>query len=133
MKNLFKNTLRSLPKNKLNIISLVFLIFLCLSIFCTMSNTFSNITTQYDNIVKSGNLHDIVISELYDIGEPNYEITNPDWVVLTDIKIEDKNKKLWEYLTMLDLGPFADEATPTKQIIASFSYKKKKEIDFPIF
>ena len=133
MKNLFRNTLRSLPKNKLNIISLVFLIFLCLSIFCTMSNTFSNITTQYDNIVKSGNLHDIVISELYDIGEPNYEITNPDWVVLTDIKIEDKNKKLWEYLTMLDLGPFADEATPTKQIIASFSYKKKKEIDFPIF
>ena len=91
MKNLFKNTLRSLPRNKLNIISLVFLFFLCLSIFCTMSNTFSNITTQYDNIVKSGNLHDIVISELYDIGEPNYEITNPDWVVLTDIKIEDKN------------------------------------------
>ena len=133
MKNLFKNTLRSLPRNKLNIISLVFLIFLCLSIFCTMSNTFSNITTQYDNIVKSGNLHDIVISELYDIGEPNYEITNLDWVVLTDIKIEDKNKKLWEYLTMLDLGPFADEATPTKQIIASFSYKKKEEIDFPIF
>jgi hypothetical protein len=55
-----------------------------------MSNTFSNITTQYDNIVKSGNLHDIVISELYDIGEPNYEITNPEWVILTDIKIEDK-------------------------------------------
>ena len=57
-----------------------------------MSNTFSNISTQYDSIVKSGNLHDIVISELYDIGEPNYEITNPEWVILTDIKIEDKEK-----------------------------------------
>ena len=129
MKNLFKNTLRSLPKNKLNIVSLVFLIFLCLSIFCTMSNTFSNISTQYDRIVKSGNLHDIVISELYDIGEPNYEITNPEWVILTDIKIE----KLWEYFTMVDRGPFTDEAIPPKQIIASFSYKKKDEIDFPIF
>ncbi|MBQ7749435.1 hypothetical protein IJR75_02495 [bacterium] len=94
-----------------------------------MSNTFSNISTQYDSIVKSGNLHDIVISELYDIGEPNYEITNPEWVILTDIKIE----KLWEYFTMVDLGPFTDEAIPPKQIIASFSYKKKNEIDFPIF
>ena len=130
MKNLFKNTLRSLPKNKLNIVSLVFLIFLCLSIFCTMSNTFSNISTQYDRIVKSGNLHDIVISELYDIGEPIYEITNPEWVVLTDVKIE----KLLEDFNMLDIQPlFADEATSTKQIIASFSYKKKDEIDFPIF
>jgi hypothetical protein len=56
-----------------------------------MSNTFSNISTQYDRIVESGNLHDIVISELYDIGEPIYEITNPEWVVLTDIKIENKS------------------------------------------
>ena len=120
MKNLFRNTLRSLPKNKLNIISLVFLIFLCLSIFCTMSNTFSNITTQYDNIVKSGNLHDIVISELYDIGEPNYEITNPEWVILTDIKIEDKG---WlEFLGYASLG----EQTSKKSIITSFLYKKKK-------
>ena len=127
MKNLFKNTLRSLPRNKLNIISLVFLIFLCLSIFCTMSNTFSNITTQYDNIVKSGNLHDIVISELYDIGEPNYEITNPDWVVLTDIKIEDK-----DWFELLGYA-FWGEQTSKKNIIATFSYKKKNEIDFPIF
>ena len=127
MKNLFKNTLRSLPRNKLNIISLVFLFFLCLSIFCTMSNTFSNITTQYDNIVKSGNLHDIVISELYDIGEPNYEITNPDWVVLTDIKIEDKN--WFEFLGYAFWG----EQTSKKNIIPTFSYKKKDEIDFPIF
>ena len=127
MKNLFRNTLRSLPKNKLNIISLVFLIFLCLSIFCTMSNTFSNISTQYDSIVKSGNLHDIVISELYDIGEPNYEITNPEWVILTDIKIEDKG---WlEFLGYASLG----EQTSKKSIITSFLYKKKDEIDFPIF
>ena len=127
MKNLFKNTLRSLPRNKLNIISLVFLIFLCLSVFCTMSNTFSNISTQYDRIVESGNLHDIVISELYDIGEPIYEITNPEWVVLTDIKIEDKG---W-----FEIFGYAgsSEQTSWKSIIASFLYKKKDEIDFPIF
>ena len=92
-----------------------------------MSNTFSNISTQYENIAKNGKLHDFVISELYDdIGELNYEVTNSEWIFLTDVKVEERD--FWDYLAIAEFK----ESVP-KKITPLFLYKKKDEIKFPIF
>ncbi len=135
MKNLFKNTLRSFPKNKLSIVSLVFLIFLCLSIFCTMSNTFSNISTQYETIVNDGKLHDLVVSELYDIGEPSYEITNSEWLFLNDIEIKDSPQSWWDYVPVV-LASIGDDPdyyeTISKKQIAKYVYVTNDNIETKI-
>jgi putative ABC transport system permease protein len=79
MKNLFKNTLRSLKNNKISVIGLVILVFFSLGIYCVMNNTTTNISNAYNNIATSGNLHDFVVNELYDIGNPSFK-TNTNLV-----------------------------------------------------
>ncbi|XQP54917.1 MAG: FtsX-like permease family protein [Mycoplasmoidaceae bacterium] len=72
MKNLIKNVIRSFKNNKLSIIGLVLLLFFGLGVFCVMSNTTANITNEYTSLAKKGNLHDLTVSELYDVGKAEY-------------------------------------------------------------
>lgn len=83
MKNLIKNVIRSFKRNKLSIIGLVLLLFFGLGVFCVMSNTTSNITNEYTSLAKKGNLHDLTVSELYDVGKAEYRAENTPAVVYT--------------------------------------------------
>jgi putative ABC transport system permease protein len=71
-KKLFKNTLRSLVKNKITLLALTFLVFLSVGVFTLLSSTTSNINNTYNSIAKEGNLHDLTISEQYSIGNSDY-------------------------------------------------------------
>jgi len=73
MKNLVKNNIRSWKNNKISIIGLSFLTFFGLGSYCVLSNTTANISNQYNKIAKEGNLHDMTISELYNIGNAHYQ------------------------------------------------------------
>lgn len=92
MKNLFKNTLRSLKNNKISIIGLIVLVFFSLGIYCVMNNTTTNISNAYNNIAISGNLHDFVVNELYDIGNPSFK-TNTN-IVEQKISFDNDGKVL---------------------------------------
>jgi hypothetical protein len=73
MKNLFKNTLRSLGSNKTVMVALTFLVFLTIGIFTLLSSTTKNVTSTYDNISRQSNLHDFTVSEQYSLGNPAYK------------------------------------------------------------
>jgi hypothetical protein len=66
--NLFKNSFRSLKRNKTAITGLTFLTFVSVGGFTVLNSTTNNITNEYNLIAKNGNLHDFTINEKYDIG-----------------------------------------------------------------
>lgn len=76
MKNLYKNVIRSFSKNKISIIGLSFLVFFGVGSFCVLSNTTTNISTEYNSIATMGAMHDLTISELYNVGSPGYQTNN---------------------------------------------------------
>ena len=76
MKNLFKNVVRSFSKNKISLLGLSFLVFFGVGSFCVLSNTTTNITNEYTSVASKGAMHDLIISELYNIGTPTFQDNN---------------------------------------------------------
>ncbi len=76
MKNLFKNIVRSFKNNKISLIGLSFLVFFGVGSFCVLQNTTSNITNEYNTVASEGAIHDLTISELYDVGNPGFKVNN---------------------------------------------------------
>lgn len=72
MWNLIKNSFRSLKKNKLNMVGLTFLTFISTTAFTTLNSTTTSINREYNQISSSGNLHDVTVSQVYDIGIAKY-------------------------------------------------------------
>ena len=79
MLDLFKNTLRSIKSNKLSVIGLTFLTFLATTVFTTLNSSVTSINNKYNDIASEGKLHDFTVSELYDVGIPNYVNNKEKW------------------------------------------------------
>lgn len=62
---LFKNISRYVFKKKFSLLGLLILILITVSVFLTFGLLSSNLTKSYNNLVKNGNLHNIVINENY--------------------------------------------------------------------
>lgn len=65
MKNLLKNNLRYVFKNKVMIIALFILLSIAIMVFGAFSNLSYQINKVYSNLITNYNLHNIVINEMY--------------------------------------------------------------------
>lgn len=73
MKNLLKNNLRYLLKNKVAFAAIFVLLSIAIMVFCAFTNLSMNINKVYNNLTKNYNLHNIVINEMYSQDEQKAE------------------------------------------------------------
>ena len=77
MKNLLKNTLRYVFKNKFSMLGLFILLFIAVAAFTMFSNLSNSMMKSYDNLIATGNMHNIVIydkwSDVPSVAEKNKE------------------------------------------------------------
>ena len=77
MRNLLKNTLRYVFKNKFSMLGLFILLFIAVAAFTMFSNLSNSMFNSYTNLVNSGNMHNIVIydkwSDVPSVAEENKE------------------------------------------------------------
>lgn len=94
MWNLTKNILRSLKKNLLALLGLIFLIFLSTGIFTVLNGTTTAINNEYRKISVEGNLHDFTVNEAYAVGVANYT-NNTEKEVINKATGENRYTKLY--------------------------------------